>query len=84
MALSQPTQAALTGLVIVADWIASNEEYFPYLLDSPDADRLRVGWEDLDLPAPWQPAAPPTNVDDLFATRPTNVLVVKASYWLNP
>lgn len=25
-----------------------------------------------------------TNIDDLFDTRPTNVLVLKVSYWLNP
>lgn len=67
--LSQPAQAALTGLVIVADWIASNENYFPYVLDSPDSDRLRVGWEDLDLPEPWAPAPAPANVDELFASR---------------
>ena len=58
-----------TGLVIVADWIASNEDYFPYLLDSTDEDRLRSGWELLDLPVPWRPAAAPVSVDDLFGTR---------------
>ena len=67
--LSQPVQAILTGLVIVADWIASNEDFFPYLLDSPDADRLQTGWDLLDLPVPWRPAAPPPNVDELFGTR---------------
>ncbi|MER7461150.1 CRISPR-associated helicase Cas3' [Micromonospora sp. NPDC126480] len=67
--LSQPVQAVLTGLVIVADWIASNEDYFPYLLDSTDEDRLRSGWELLDLPVPWRPTARPVTVDDLFGTR---------------
>ncbi|HWH01678.1 MAG TPA: CRISPR-associated endonuclease Cas3'' [Pilimelia sp.] len=67
--LSQPVQAALTGLVIVADWIASNEEYFPYVLDRSDDDRLAVGWDRVDLPAPWRPAPPPDGVDALFATR---------------
>jgi CRISPR-associated helicase Cas3/CRISPR-associated endonuclease Cas3-HD len=67
--LSQPVQAALTGLVIVADWIASNEDYFPYILDSTDEDRLRSGWDELDLPAPWRPATPPVSVDDLFGAR---------------
>ncbi|MBO4208855.1 CRISPR-associated helicase Cas3' [Micromonospora echinofusca] len=67
--LSQPVQALLTGLVITADWIASNEDYFPYLLDATDDDRLRSGWELLDLPAPWHPAAPPSSVDELFAAR---------------
>ncbi|GAA1740549.1 CRISPR-associated helicase Cas3' [Luedemannella helvata] len=67
--LTQPAQAALTGLVIVADWIASNEELFPYTLDRPDSDRLRTGWETLDLPAPWVPVTPPTQVDELFTAR---------------
>ncbi|ROO52782.1 CRISPR-associated Cas3 family helicase [Micromonospora sp. Llam0] len=67
--LSQPTQAVLTGLVIVADWIASNENLFPYLLHDTDARRLHTGWDLLDLPTPWQPAAPPPSVDHLFATR---------------
>ncbi|RQX12633.1 CRISPR-associated helicase Cas3' [Micromonospora arida] len=67
--LSQPVQAALTGLVIVADWIASNEELFPYVLDSADDDRLTAGWELLGLPVPWLPAAPPATVDELFDAR---------------
>ncbi|WP_127500627.1 CRISPR-associated helicase Cas3' [Actinoplanes solisilvae] len=67
--LSQPAQAALTGLVIVADWIASNEKYFPYLLDASNEDRLRGGWDEVDLPIPWIPAQPPTGVPELFAAR---------------
>ncbi|WP_327651998.1 CRISPR-associated helicase Cas3' [Micromonospora aurantiaca] len=67
--LSQPAQAALTGIVIVADWIASNEEFFPYLLDGSDADRLQSGWHLLDLPVPWLPTAAPVRVDDLFEAR---------------
>ncbi|GAA0447699.1 CRISPR-associated helicase/endonuclease Cas3 [Paractinoplanes deccanensis] len=67
--LSQPAQAALTGLVIMADWIASNEKFFPYLLDTSDHDRLRGGWEEVDLPVPWQPTVPPAGVAELFATR---------------
>ncbi|GIJ52210.1 CRISPR-associated helicase/endonuclease Cas3 [Virgisporangium aliadipatigenens] len=69
IALPQPVQALLTGLVIVADWIASNEKYFPYLLDTSDADRLRAGWDELDLPLPWLPGPPPSDVDTLFAAR---------------
>ncbi|MBL6280406.1 CRISPR-associated endonuclease Cas3'' [Micromonospora fiedleri] len=69
VALSQPVQALLTGLVIVADWIASNENYFPYLLTGSDEDRLRTGWELVDLPVPWRPTAPPANVDELFRAR---------------
>ena len=67
--LSQPVQAALTGLVIVADWIASNETYFPYILDSADNDRLHTGWERLDLPEPWTPTPAQDDLDTLFAAR---------------
>lgn len=67
--LSQPVQAVLTGIVIVADWIASNEDFFPYLLDGSDADRLHSGWELLDLPVPWLPVAAPMGVEDLFDAR---------------
>lgn len=67
--LSQPVQAALTGLVIVADWIASNEKFFPYLLIGSDADRLREGWGQIDLPVPWRPAPSQPDVDELFAAR---------------
>jgi len=52
-------QVLLSGLLIMADWIASNEEYFPYirLEDAPDCSitetRIRTAWERLSLPYPW-------------------------------
>ncbi|MEU1885320.1 CRISPR-associated helicase Cas3' [Micromonospora rifamycinica] len=53
--LPQPVQVLLTAIVIVADWIASNEEFFPYGFRQEDApDRLQRAWEELDLPTPWQ------------------------------
>jgi CRISPR-associated helicase Cas3/CRISPR-associated endonuclease Cas3-HD len=67
--LSQPAQAALTGLVIVADWIASNEEFFPYVLGGADDQRLGAAWELIDLPVPWRPVQPAAAVDELFAAR---------------
>lgn len=69
VALSQPLQAILTGLVIVADWIASNEELFPYtphLLTSED--RADHGWQELDLPSPWRAVGTPKAVS-AFASR---------------
>ncbi|GHJ47253.1 CRISPR-associated helicase/endonuclease Cas3 [Catellatospora sp. TT07R-123] len=66
--LSQPVQAALTGLVIVADWLASAEEFFPYHLGGSDSDRLDTGWEAVSLPSPWRPAATPPD-GQLFAAR---------------
>lgn len=70
--LPQPVQVLLTALVIVADWIASNPDLFPYF---PQAaahghdERLARAWRGLDLPEPWRPAEPVENVDELFATR---------------
>ena len=56
--ISQSAAVLLTGLIIMADWIASNEEYFPLIsLDSvvPDdlAQRTERGWEKLNLPPSW-------------------------------
>ncbi len=68
--ISQPVQAILTGIVIVADWIASNEDLFPY--DDPNSvtahDRLERAWEELDLPTPWT-ARPEPEQGDLFQQR---------------
>ncbi|WP_091632683.1 CRISPR-associated helicase/endonuclease Cas3 [Micromonospora peucetia] len=61
--LPQPVQVLLTAIVIVADWIASNEQFFPYGFRQEDApDRLEQAWEELDLPTPWQ-AVDTVNLD---------------------
>lgn len=65
--LGRPSLALLSAVVIMADWIASNDTYFP--LDplhtahepprSPDpqrtAARATTGWTQLDLPHRWSP-----------------------------
>ncbi|HEU5128257.1 MAG TPA: CRISPR-associated helicase Cas3' [Glycomyces sp.] len=68
-ALPQPVQVLLTGLVIMADWIASNPALFPYRTDTAfDPDRIRTGLDELDLTAPWNAiAAEPA--EDLLTTR---------------
>ena len=59
--IPQTTAVLLSGLIIMADWIASNEQYFPLipLSDrSPDEDmeaRLNRGWSALNLPCGWDP-----------------------------
>ncbi|MFC6356061.1 CRISPR-associated helicase Cas3' [Luethyella okanaganae] len=67
-------QVILSGLVIVADWIASNDELFPLspLDEHPGtstASRLEAAWSRLDLPGPWVPEPPPRAANELFAAR---------------
>lgn len=55
--LGSPALVLLTGLVIVADWLASNETLFP--LARPEAQlpsrtgRAEAAWRRIDLPEPW-------------------------------
>ena len=76
---SQPFLVELSGLVIVADWIASTEAYFP-LLDLDDngarllapgahASRAAVGRSRLEIPAPWRPRDEGADPDSLLASR---------------
>lgn len=59
--LDIPTQVLATGMLIMADWIASNTTYFPLLelgdsgrsLDYPR--RIQDAWERLALPQQWSP-----------------------------
>ncbi|MGW2155018.1 CRISPR-associated helicase Cas3' [Nonomuraea sp. NPDC001699] len=70
--LSQPAQALLTGLVIVADWIASNPDLFPYFPQAPrqsDNERVEAAWQGLDLPEPWEACAVDGPPQELFASR---------------
>ena len=60
-AVSEQAQVLLTGLLIMADWIASNPRYCP-LLPLDDAGsasvypaRIGQATERLSLPEPWQP-----------------------------
>lgn len=57
--LPMPTQMLLCGLLIIADWIASNPRYFPLIsLDEKGSisdypARIEHGWEKLAFPEPW-------------------------------
>ncbi|MCL4463233.1 MAG: CRISPR-associated helicase Cas3' [Firmicutes bacterium] len=56
---SMAAQVLLSGLVIMADWIASNEAQLPYIsledVRLPDSKaRVELAWELLDLPYPWE------------------------------
>jgi CRISPR-associated helicase Cas3/CRISPR-associated endonuclease Cas3-HD len=70
--LSQPAQVLLTGLVIVADWIASNPDLFPYFPDAQrrgEEERVGAAWRGLDLPGPWRAAATVPDPVELFSAR---------------
>ncbi|ACU72797.1 CRISPR-associated protein, Cse1 family [Catenulispora acidiphila DSM 44928] len=73
--LSQQAQVLLTGLVIVADWIASNTDLFPYpALGTGEAaidpgKRVELAWRGLELPAPWAPKYLMPGMQGLLASR---------------
>lgn len=52
-------QVLLSGLVIMADWIVSNEIYFPYIDFSGSAsssnERAKAAWKEINLPECWSP-----------------------------
>lgn len=61
LAIGVTSRVPLTGLLIMADWIASNTFYFP-LIDCDEGmdalsypDRVERAWEKLNLLAPWSP-----------------------------
>ncbi len=53
-----PAQVLLTAIVVMADWIASNQDYFPYGDATTSARRADAAYERLGLPGPWQPELP--------------------------
>jgi CRISPR-associated endonuclease/helicase Cas3 len=72
-AIGQPAAAVLTGLVIVADWIASNSDLFPLapIGRLPDLDPRRAdrGWQRVSLPSPWLAVDEERDADQLVAAR---------------
>ncbi|SDQ52639.1 CRISPR-associated helicase/endonuclease Cas3 [Quadrisphaera sp. DSM 44207] len=67
--LPYPAQVLLSAAVIVADWLASNRDLFPYGEHRSSLERAAAAWTDLDLPAQWHPEAPPEDDDHLFSDR---------------
>ncbi|WP_022867198.1 CRISPR-associated helicase/endonuclease Cas3 [Schaalia vaccimaxillae] len=69
----------LSGLIIVADWIASTEAYFPLICASDDgtslldpqvyAKRASLGLRKVELPTPWCPRDDGQDPDSLLASR---------------
>ena len=66
--LSQSSQLILSGLLVMCDWIASNQSLFPLTDLSPSDERTDNALDQLQLPPQWEPL-PPTSDDELFASR---------------
>lgn len=58
-------QVQLNGLVVMADWMASNVDLFPYRSASPH-ERLAQGVEALDLPMRWRVRDTAVDAAELF------------------
>nr|WP_162689259.1 type I-E CRISPR-associated protein Cse1/CasA [Streptomyces sp. ST1020] len=78
--LSQPAQLVLTAVVILADWIASSPELFPYDPETwepvgpvSERRRLAAALAGLDLLPPWAPEEPAQPADELFRSRFTRL-----------
>ncbi|WP_405938466.1 CRISPR-associated helicase Cas3' [Streptomyces sp. NBC_00726] len=70
--LPQTAQVLLTSVVIVADWIASNADLFPYFPQDAarsGEERVAAAWRGLDLPAPWSPLVPAEDAQQLIGSR---------------
>jgi CRISPR-associated endonuclease/helicase Cas3 len=56
-ALPPTLQMLITGVVIMADWIASNSEYFPLFPEDhalSATERAERGWTQVELPPAWE------------------------------
>lgn len=58
--LTQPEEVLLTGLLTMADWIASNQNFFPLIpieemgCEELYPERVDYAWEQLGLSMPWE------------------------------
>lgn len=72
--LSAQFQVLATAMVIMSDWIASNEALLPFSAGrlpevAETTRRAQLALQRLGLPAPWRPAGIPDSVAEFFAAR---------------
>ena len=71
--LSQPAQVLLSGAVILADWLASNVDYFPTIplsaVQVERENRSSRGCDRLAFPNAWVPPAPSVDLGQQIADR---------------
>ncbi len=63
------TQILLSGLVIMADWIASNPDAFPLEAVADQIQRLEDGLSAVDLTLPWVADSQGASTDELYRLR---------------
>lgn len=76
---SEPFLVEICGLVIVSDWLASTEAYFPlcrlgddgseFLDAKQHQERVESGLAKIELPSPWRPRDDGKDADSLLRTR---------------
>lgn len=72
--VSQIGQVLLSGLLIMSDWIASNESYFPLIDIDEDGiwdsvERIRIGWEKWHKKTPGEVDSQIWNINDTYFNR---------------
>lgn len=67
--LTSHAQTILSGAVIMSDWIASNEHYFPLDFVEATQKRAQEGWGSLALPGPWTSWDHPADADEHLRER---------------
>jgi CRISPR-associated endonuclease/helicase Cas3 len=77
--IPRPVLALLLSLVVVADWLASNQDLFPLtpvrsdaVLPQPaaeDAERLETAWARVRLPRPWDATDSGEAADEILRAR---------------
>lgn len=62
-------QTLFTGLVVVADWMASDQARFPYSDEASTAIRALEAFNSLAIPRPWGALSDSPDADDLLQVR---------------